>query len=169
MIKAIHTKVKGRARYKVNKLYGSLLLQKYLERSLGNNPEIIYVYANSLTSNILVIFTNKYSFQGIGLLLETTLRKFQEKSSLTQTESWLNNQRLVINDAKQKNTDNWHLITADRVIDRLNSAKISGLSSESAIANLTKYGRNVLTAIPTRSPSNIFIDQFKSLTVALLL
>ena len=168
MIKAIHTKVKGRARYKVNQLYGSLLLERYLERSLGNNPEIIYVSANSLTSNILVIFTNKHSFQSIGLLLETTLRKFQEKSSLTPTESLLNNQRLVINDANQENTDNWHLMTADRVIDRLNSAKISGLSSESAIANLTKYGRNVLTAIPTRSPSNILIDQFKSLPVALL-
>ena len=161
MIKAIHTQVKGRARYKVDQLYGSPLLQKYLERSLGNHPEITYVCANSFTSNILVIFTNKYSYHTIGLLIEETLKNYHPKSSL-------NNAELVINHAQEQKSDHWHLMTAEQVIDTLNSAQISGLSSESALGNLTKYGQNILTAIPTHSPGKILIDQFKSLPVALL-
>ncbi len=55
MIQAIHS-TKGRARYKVDELYRSESLKSYLERSLSNKPEISFVSANPLTSNILVHF-----------------------------------------------------------------------------------------------------------------
>ncbi len=167
MIQAIHTKVKGRARYKVKQLYRSLSLARYLERSLANDPEILDVSANSLTSNILVCFTAKNSWHQIGLIIEQAVKDYQKNPSLAQTE---NLPKFVTNQHFQgQKSNNWHLITADTVIDTLNSAKTTGLSSESAKINLIKYGDNVLSAIPTRSSANILIDQFKSLPVALLM
>ncbi|GAX34455.1 cation-translocating P-type ATPase [Nodularia sp. NIES-3585] len=171
MIKSIHTKVKGRARYKVSQLYRSPSLEKYLERSLANYPEILYVWANSFTSNILVCFSAKTNFYNIGLLIEQVVQDYQKNPSLAQTEKLtktLKNQKLPIDHLQDQKIDNWHLITADTVIDTFNTSKTSGLSSESAKINLTQYGSNVLSPIPTRSYGNILIDQFKSLPVALL-
>ncbi|MBE9200684.1 MULTISPECIES: HAD-IC family P-type ATPase [unclassified Nodularia (in: cyanobacteria)] len=166
MIQAIHTRVKGRARYKVNQLERSPSLARYLERSLAKNPEILSVSANSLTSNILVCFQSKNSWQNIGFLIDQAVRDYQENSSLSQTKKFP--QSFINQNPQEQKSDNWHLITADQVIDTFNTSQTSGLSSQSATINLTAYGANVLSAIPTRSSGNILIDQFKSLPVALL-
>ena len=166
VIQAIHTKVKGRARYKVNQLYRSPSLARYLERSLAKYPEILYVCANSFTSNILVSFKAEKSWQNIGLLIDKTVRHYHDNPSLAQTEKFTKS--FTNKNTQDQKSDNWHLITADKVIDTLNTSRTSGLSSESATINLIKYGSNILSAIPIRSYGNILIDQFKSLPVALL-
>ncbi|MEA5515321.1 HAD-IC family P-type ATPase [Nodularia sp. UHCC 0506] len=171
MIQAIHMRVKGRARYKVHRLFRSLSLERYLERSLASYPEILSVSANSLTSNILVYFKPENSWYHIGLLIDQAVKDYQKISSLSPTQKpskSLKPQKLAVNNAQDQKIANWHSMTADRVIDTFNTSKISGLSSEFATINLTKYGSNVLSTIPTRSPGNILIDQFKSLPVALL-
>ena len=171
MIQAIHKRVKGRARYKVNQLYRSPSLARYLEQSLANYPEILYVSANSLTSNILVCFQAENSWHDIGLLIDKAVKDYQKFPNLSPTEKVsksLKKQKLAVKDAQDQKIANWHSMTADKVIDTLNTSKTSGLSSESATINLTKYGSNVLSTIPTRSPVNILIDQFRSLPVALL-
>ncbi|TVP61211.1 MAG: HAD family hydrolase [Nodularia sp. (in: Bacteria)] len=166
MLRVIHTKVKGRARYKVNQLYRSPSLARYLERSLANYPEILDVSANSLTSNILVCFSSENSWHNIGFLIEQAIRDYRKNSSLSQTKHLPKS--FTNQNAEEQKIDNWHLITADRVIDTFNTSQTSGLSSQSATINLTKYSSNILSAIPTRSYGNILIDQFKSLPVALL-
>ncbi|MFB2738806.1 cation-translocating P-type ATPase [Umezakia ovalisporum] len=171
MIKAIHTRVKGRARYKVDQLYLSPLLQRYLERSLANKPEIFYVSANPLTSNVLVCFEPKKSWKKIGLLIQQTIKDYQKITSLSTSKKLsksLINQQLAVDNDKKQQIDNWHLMTTDKIIDRLNTSKRKGLSHEDVIVNLSKYGSNVLSEVPTRSSAKIFIEQFKSLPVALL-
>ncbi|WP_414566720.1 MULTISPECIES: cation-translocating P-type ATPase [unclassified Anabaena] len=171
MIQAIHTAVKGRARYKVKELYQSPSLQKYLERSLASNPEIISVSANPLTSNILVFFTDKIRFNAITLIINNIVIDFKTKINSTPKKQ-LNKslrppKKPVIKSLGQPKND-WHLMAADIVIHKLNTSKISGLSSESATINLTKYGPNILSIISKRSYWHILIEQFKSLPVALL-
>jgi Ca2+-transporting ATPase len=171
VIKAIHTRVKGRARYKVDQLYLSPLLQRYLERSLANKPEIFYVSANPLTSNVLVCFEPKKSWKKIGLLIQQTIKDYQKITSLSTSKKLsksLINQQLAVDNDKKQQIDNWHLMTTDKIIDRLNTSKRKGLSHEDVIVNLSKYGSNVLSEVPTRSSAKIFIEQFKSLPVALL-
>ena len=53
MITAIHTAVKGRARYKVTELYGSVPLKRLLEVRLVAHAEIQEVSASTLTGNVL--------------------------------------------------------------------------------------------------------------------
>lgn len=168
MIQAIHTSVKGRARYKVKELYRSPSLKSYLERSLAKNPEITYVSANPLTSNILVRFHQTNSNK-IKSLINQAVLKYQKNPEFHQIEKltdFKKSRQTVVN-AKEQNRENWHLMAADKVIDAFNTSK-SGLSHDSAKVNLHKYGPNVLSQIETRSDLSILIDQFKSLPVALL-
>ncbi|WP_445628507.1 phosphatase PAP2 family protein [Nostoc sp. DSM 114167] len=66
-VQAIHTAVKGRARYKVNGLYHSEALKRYLESRLLEQKIILEARANSYTGNVLVIFSPDKSLNAIAL------------------------------------------------------------------------------------------------------
>lgn len=158
MIQAIHTNVKGRARYNVKQLYRSKSLQKYLERSLPQQVGIIKVSANSLTGNLLVKFKPDKTPEEIGTLIEKNVISFQEhKSELPQ-------------ETKQEDqpTENWHLLELDSILDKFSTSPASGLSQETIIQHRNQYGTNTLTKIQSRSDWNILLGQFQSLPVALL-
>ncbi|WP_084386903.1 cation-translocating P-type ATPase [Anabaena sp. CA = ATCC 33047] len=171
MIKAIHTSVKGRARYKITGLYGALDLKEYLERSLTKNPAIIQAHANTLTSNLLVIFSPQYNYQQIGEIIHKIVSNFPQKQPVRQeTKSLKPSRKLTKLDSNttDQNQEHWHLIPTDKVLYKLQTSQESGLSSESAVINLNKYGLNVLSETELRSGLSIIVEQFKSLPVALL-
>lgn len=62
----------------------------------------------------------------------------------------------------------WHLLAAATVITDLKTSSEDGLPSELVQHNLQQYGANVLPEAVPRSKLGMFIDQFKSLPVALL-
>ncbi|MFN6486784.1 MULTISPECIES: phosphatase PAP2 family protein [unclassified Nostoc] len=66
-VQAIHTAVKGRARYKVNGLYHSETLKRYLESRLLEQEIIFQARANSYTGNVLVIFSPEKSLNAIAV------------------------------------------------------------------------------------------------------
>src|SRR5215813_1853951 len=69
MITAIHTAVKGRVRYKVTELYGSVPLKRLLEVRLVAHAEIQDVSASTLTGNVLVRFRPDLSPTAVASLL----------------------------------------------------------------------------------------------------
>ncbi|MBD2446204.1 cation-translocating P-type ATPase [Nostoc sp. FACHB-152] len=171
MIQAVHIQVKGRARYKVTELYNSPEVQTYLERSLLNYPEINFVSANPLTSKILVHFPKEKSYKDIAAIIENILLTFKKKSNLVtakKSEKKSKSNKLAVTNSQQQTQENWYLLSADKVIHKLDTSQTLGLSSELAAANLDKYGLNVLSQTQTRSNLSIIIEQFKSLPVALL-
>ncbi len=167
VIKAIHTQVKGRARYKITELYGSIELKEYLERSLVKNPVIWQVHANTLTGNLLVNFTPQYNYQQIQALIEKSILKFT-KSQTTKLIKPTHKTTKIDSSVKEQRTDNWHLIPTDKVLHTFQTSQESGLSSQAAAINLRKYGANVLAETELRSNLSIIIEQFQSLPVALL-
>jgi Ca2+-transporting ATPase len=181
VIKNIHN-IKGRVRYKVRELYRSNSLKTYLEETLAERSEISSVSANILTSNVLIIFRERKSYSEIDSLLEQIVsdyKKNNQKSlpkAKTKAEAITKKQKiekpkaktLAIAEPKKQTVEDWHLIEASSVLNRLNTSKASGLSSELAAENLNKYGPNLLGETETRSELSILIDQFKSLPVALL-
>ncbi|WP_333654471.1 cation-translocating P-type ATPase [Dissulfurispira sp.] len=76
--------------------------------------------------------------------------------------------RRAIVRAKEQIVEQWHLMESASVLDLFGVNKSNGLSHESAKENLKKYGPNILPESVPRSGLSIFIDQFKSLPVALL-
>ncbi|MBD2296711.1 HAD-IC family P-type ATPase [Anabaena sphaerica FACHB-251] len=171
MIQIIHSSVKGRGRYKIKELYHSQSLKTFLERSLANYPEITYVSANVLTSNILVIFQPDISHRKIAYFIDRALSDYKDKVGFNheiKSLAKLTKRNKLIAPKQEQKTNNWHLMTADNVLQSLNTSNISGLSSETATKNLNKYGKNLLSATVTRSEISMLIEQFKSLPVALL-
>ncbi|BAZ41607.1 phosphoesterase [Calothrix sp. NIES-4101] len=73
LVQAIHTSVKGRARFKVKWLDGNKSIKKNLEFKLSKSEFISQVSANELTGNILVFFHPNESWQLIAHLIETCL------------------------------------------------------------------------------------------------
>ncbi|MGB3757476.1 MAG: HAD-IC family P-type ATPase [Rivularia sp. (in: cyanobacteria)] len=78
------------------------------------------------------------------------------------------NSKQIVTKIENQETKDWHTIEADSIIESLNTSKTSGLSSESALEKLLKYGQNLLPEPASRSEFSIFIEQFKSPPVALL-
>ncbi len=62
----------------------------------------------------------------------------------------------------------WHLQTADEVIDMLESSATEGLSGRRVSGLLSKHGPNALPRAEPQSSFSLFVEQFKSLPVALL-
>jgi Ca2+-transporting ATPase len=62
----------------------------------------------------------------------------------------------------------WHLAGATEVLRSFGTSRDSGLSGDFAAAQMKKYGPNVLPEAVPRSGLSMFINQFKSLPVALL-
>ncbi len=79
LIKAIHTAVKGRARYKVNGLHHSEALKNYLEFRLLREETITNARANHLTGNILVFFQPNWNLNAIALLLYNIVLDYQKE------------------------------------------------------------------------------------------
>ena len=78
MITAIHTAVKGRARYKVTGLHGSGSLKRLLEVRLVAHAEIQEVSASTLTGNILVRYRPDLSPAAVASLLADVMTDYED-------------------------------------------------------------------------------------------
>ncbi|NJL81275.1 MAG: hypothetical protein HC917_25330 [Richelia sp. SM2_1_7] len=115
MVQAIHTSIKGRARYYVRELYRSVSLQKYLERAISQYPEIIGVTASSLTGNLLVKFKPDKSDAEIAVLIEKSIANYQPQKPESR-------QKAV--EAEAQPRENWHLLDINSVLENSHLLKI---------------------------------------------
>lgn len=63
----------------------------------------------------------------------------------------------------------WHTLEADKSLYNLRSNRTDGLTSDSAIERLEKYGANELTDFGSRSAIAILWDQFKNIMLLMLI
>ena len=164
-VRAIHTAVKGRRRYKITGLRRSEGLKKYLELRLFTQTGISYARANPLTGNILVLFTAECTPELIAKLLEEIVTEYTKQERKTQKllSSW--GGKAI---GPLPSSLSWHLMETDVVLAQLKTSPESGLSQKSVQENLKRYGPNLLPESAPRSGLSIFIDYFKSVPVALL-
>ncbi|MEK6672545.1 MAG: HAD-IC family P-type ATPase [Nitrospirota bacterium] len=190
MVQSIHTAVKGRARFKVAGLYRSEYLKKHLEARLSEKSGIIHISVNTLTGNVLVCFNSGNSREKLALLIKDIVSEHREtngkrdsetgslpskdiipakqKSNSTTKAASMRKLRKLVTHAEDQATKQWHIMDANDVVPFFNTSVRYGLSSESAKKLLKKYGPNLLPESVPRSGLSIFLNQFKSLPVALL-
>jgi membrane-associated phospholipid phosphatase len=87
LVRTIHSAVKGRARYKVNGLYGSEALKRYLGFRLSKAAGIVQVSANTWTGNVLVIFHPDFSPNAIALLLQDIVQEYLKEVKKLASEA----------------------------------------------------------------------------------
>lgn len=191
MIRVIHKKVPGRARFKVQGLYRSGRIKGLLERRLGVNAFILDVRANSSTGNLLICYARETSFQVIQDLILSTLSdaidEDHPKSLPESTQKAFPNRNptslskrisgpvIRLKDKIQEFLSPeaqpdapWHILPREQVMLTLGSTSGKGLSLKMVTERQSCYGPNILPEPKKRSPWDILKDQFLSLPVALL-
>jgi Ca2+-transporting ATPase len=187
LVKALHTVIKGRARYKVAGLRSSKSLQQYLELRLAAEDSISHVAANPNSGNILVFFLSDCSWRAIALTIECIVLDYRKQpkncsTAIESTNSQVANAKTRLASIKRESklaiymsastqeqkTKLWHLLKTETIVAEFETSASSGLSSQAVSLKLQKYGLNVLPENAPRSRLGIFIDQFKSVPVLLL-
>jgi len=185
MVEPIHTAVAGRTRFKVEGLYRSKSLEKLLESRLARLQDISLASANALTGNVLVCYNSGNNPQTIAVLIEgivsDCLNSPQPVPSLPVPAKagaaaiGPEDQATVLDRFKglfayplEQPAHPWHRLKAEAVLAEWQTSREMGLSLKAVQRNLQKYGANLLPEAEPRSGWEIFLDQFKSLPVALL-
>jgi Ca2+-transporting ATPase len=189
MIQAIHTKVPGRARYRIEGLYRSPPLKKLLEFQLSQHSDILRVSARVSTGNLLVYYNSGNDHESIASLIAEVLteaeataempaeegntegsrERSREKSSPRAEEepAWHSAAKRLLSSRDQEGRP-WHALDVDSVLSTLGVDRETGLPDETAGLRLKRDGENVLPESVPRSTWRIFADQFASLPVVLL-
>ncbi|MBN1104551.1 MAG: HAD-IC family P-type ATPase, partial [Deltaproteobacteria bacterium] len=189
MIYPLHTKVPGRARYRVAGLYGSEPFKKLLESRLSQEKAFTTVSASVVTGNLLVCFNSGNDHRTIRALIEVVLREGQGgnaptgrkpngrttrvcRSGTGKRARIVRKIRSTVKDlftaTQEQETKDWHLLEGEAVLAITRTERGQGLSREAAVERTRRYGPNLLPESASRSRWSMFADQFKSLPVMLL-
>lgn len=187
MIQAIHTRIEGRGRFKIEGLLGSEALKRALEQRLAREKEIYSASANPLTGNLLVTFNSDNDHHTIRFLLEEILVEIRGNGSpeaaASEGESEPEARRPAIRrlpvqtlkrflspeaDGQAPLDKPWHTLEAPVAASILRTDATVGLTDGEAAKRLKAYGPNLLPKPEPRSQAEMFIQQLNSLPVMLL-
>jgi Ca2+-transporting ATPase len=150
----LHTVVPGRARFHVRGLKGCRSFQSELESALARRQSIRRVTASVWTGNILVHYDPGAALLSVIEEIERLLR--QPRAEWRGTPH------------ARRGAGEWHLMPTIQVAKLFGSSSL-GLSSKVCQDRHKRCGPNLLPAIGSRSKTDIFLDQFHSLPVAMLM
>jgi len=192
LLRIVHSALPGRIRYKVAGLYRCEEMRDFLVSHLARTEPVQRVSANVLTGNILIIFDPLSNPKVISSLLQSLVVNFEKKRSSARDRRIARGRvRQLLDESlpslhsvteiaqspdNRKGTSagwtekgpQWHSMDCDAVLKRLNSSPYQGLAPAVARQNQVRYGLNVFPEAEARSGFAIFVDQFKSMPVALL-
>ena len=195
MVRAVHSPIKGRVRFKVDGLHRSEALKRHIESGLAGLKEITVLSVSTLTGSLLVSYNSGNTLQSIIPLIEEVVSRYksaaeapttmqggdgkqtplarttvqlQSKSSNSVASQSRRKLRKLVVDAEDQLVEKWHLLDAGTVLRFVATDGAFGLVEDTARERLKQYGPNMLPESVPRSGFSIFIEQFKSLPVALL-
>jgi Ca2+-transporting ATPase len=180
----------------VDGLQRSESLKHRIESGLAGLEGITVLSVNTLTSSLLISHNSGEAWQSIIPIIEgivsdeyasasgsvnasqggngkkTALVKTaaprQSKSTDSVAVQGRRKLRKLVVDAEEQLVEKWHLLDAGTVLRFVATDGAFGLADDAAKERLKKYGPNMLPESVPRSGFSIFIEQFKSLPVALL-
>ncbi len=189
MLRILHDAVKGRVRYKVRGLYRSEELKVRLIALGLKHGEITQIVPNTLTGNALVHYDPRCNPRVITAILENCVLQFVresqvcggctsrypqgfsgEKSSSSAASGGGDRSQEKPKAAllQRQDSDAWHRMSPQTVVQRLSTSARSGLSPADVENSRHRFGPNFVPDSPPRSDFQIFVEQFHSLPVALL-
>jgi Ca2+-transporting ATPase len=186
VIEAIHTKIEGRARFKVEGLLGSDSLKQFFEQRLRLEKDILSASASPLTGNILVSYNSNNNHHTIAFLLEDILAEAQgrppdkdvDESSEAMAPTPSKARQLPVEtlkrfltppeEGKEQVKKPWHTLEAETVTALIRTDPANGMSVVAASERLKEHGPNLLPKPEARSGVEIFFEQLNSLPVYLL-
>ena len=147
----VHHVCRGRVRFAVNGLKRSPRLAELMIARLGEINGVKLVRANPLTGNVIIHFDPEAISNHELLRAATGLVEggFVPAGSAAGAAAW-------------------HTMSVHAVAQSLMTSAQTGLPPSAAHARLIENGKNVISAVHTRSSAGIIADQLKSFPVAVL-
>lgn len=178
LVQALHTAVRGRVRFRVQGLQGTVPLKQYLEFHLLQEPGISYASASTTTGNLLVQFNPAetatsdrpaVSWQSIAAVIERLVPAWEASKPWPIQPGLISKGCISMQESlHSRPTEPWHVQERSGVLAQLDTSPATGLSPQAAQRRLQQYGANAIPEATARSRLAIFFDQFKSVPVALL-
>ena len=187
VVQVVHAAVAGRVRFQVRGLYRSPALLRHLENGLAAGAGIRSVSGSTLTGTVLVLFGPEGSSAAISSLLERIVAACAgdspdqpatptpapwraDPASYTKRGNRIVRRKLrkLVVHAEEQEESPWHLMAAPEAVAHFGTLPETGLPSARVAELFRTYGPNLLPEAVPRSGLAIFLDQLKSLPVALL-
>jgi len=143
----IHTKVKGRARFKVDVLARSSRARLRVDAEAKRLPGVNRIRINSTTGSLLVFFDPKEDWRTIGDRIADVIG---------------------IQETREVVSRKWHQLEAQRTLELVGTAIDRGLHPESVDQRLRIHGSNVVDTTRVRDRSKTLKDQVMNLPMVLL-
>ena len=161
MVTSISTQIPGRARFHIKGLYRSASIGNSLERGLKKRSGVIHICANSLTGKALVLYDQR--------LLDLKVLTTHIEEILTNPEK-IEDTEYPDHSGDFRNLP-WHALSMEAVFQRLGLIKDlqKGLSEYEVKRRQIIHGPNSLPVPEKRSDLSIFLGQFKTLPVYMLI
>ena len=194
MVYTIHDTGAGRARFRVKGLYRSDSLRSAIEAALSVHRGISSFSISVLTGKVLVFFNSGNTADAIRAVIKEAVeavggsgRAADERPSAAPGHSSGSGLQEGINSslsgkakksrrqvrksvirAEEQEVESWHTKDASAVLEHAGVTCEAGLSRREVEERLKKFGPNLLPEAVPRSGLGVFVEQFKSLPVALL-
>jgi len=196
LVTAVHAAIRGRTRFRVKGLYRSEGLKRLIEIELTARDGISSVSASTFTGNVLVFYKTDRTPSEIALCIAALVEEYHSTRAPDQRPEPRSNKpafsksmerhhsavekkedvvpsirrkfRKMILQAEVQQSDTWHGMEALFVLNRFDVNRSMGITPEQYLEKLKEYGPNILPESVPRSGLSIFVEQFKSLPVALL-
>lgn len=195
MVRPIHSAVRGRTRFKVDGLYGCRQLKDLLVSNLPKHESILEASPSFVTGNVLVHHNSGQDIKQIAAIIESLVLEYRgaepreragagkargrppepaarvdtgASGSLRKAMERVKGTVLPQGGGNPQLDQAWHTWSTEQTLETFNTSATAGLDSLEARMRLEQYGANALPELSARSGWSIFLDQFKSLPVALL-
>lgn len=170
----VHTKVPGRARFRIKSPEISKGLRQWIDAEVRRLPSVKQVRINSVTCTILVLFDPEESWRTIAGRITEMLENLLAGDS----KSWGHPYEpgpdkiehlpaLFQGDAEA--IDNWHAIEVNRILEMVDTSMDHGLDPESVRRRIHAHGFNVIHEARVRGRKETLKDQLMFLPMAMLL
>lgn len=191
MVYTVHDAVRGRARFRVDGLYRTDALRSRIEAALIDHAGVRSFSVNVLTGKVLVLFNSGNSSDAIRSVIQAAVEAYRSNGNTAPAQhrqalptapdqreeshrfgskprfSRRKVRKSVIG-AEDQPREPWHTMQASAALEHVGVTPDAGLSQKEVEGRLRKFGPNLLPEAVPRSGLGIFLDQFKSLPVALL-
>ena len=178
-IQVQHHEVAGRLRFRAPSLYRSRGVRRRIEKALAELGTVDSIRVNERTAGVLLHYNPVVSPENIVNEIDRALASILPQITEAEPGAKPNGANLFKDRYKTKarpptrvkrptSGHRWYALTLAEVIEQLQSDPNMGLTVGEALARLEKFGPNSLGEQEKRSELVIFLEQFKSLPVAML-
>jgi Ca2+-transporting ATPase len=170
----IHTKISGRARFKIPSSACSPELKQRLGSEVCRLSGVYSAHMNAVTDSLLVFFDRRKNWRtiadGIAELLEGPADADPESGRDTAGKPRENAEALpMLSSGPSGVAHKWHQLETGRVLELAGSSIDHGLHPDAADHRIRIHGSNIIPAARSRNRAEILKDQFKFLPMTLLL